>query len=139
MVMLPDYYELFFFLKLRRPPISTLTDTHFPYTTLFRSGAGCSGRGRSGPAAVRRRMPRWSRRKRSASRPPTRRRLREPRRPSKNACRPPAPSGPGSDRKSTRLNPVTNAHLACRCLLEKKIQNTQTQHHEEHNTRLTTL
>src|SRR3546814_16196739 len=26
-----------FFLKLRRPPISTRTDTLFPYTTLFRS------------------------------------------------------------------------------------------------------
>src|SRR3546814_1159240 len=33
------------------------------------------------------------------------------------------------DRKSTRLNPVTNAHLVCRLLLEKKKQshlNTQT-------------
>src|SRR3546814_7921164 len=28
------------------------------------------------------------------------------------------------DRKSTRLNPVTNAHLVCRLLLEKKKQNT---------------
>src|SRR3546814_11012276 len=27
----------FFFLMKRRPPISTLTDTRFPYTTLFRS------------------------------------------------------------------------------------------------------
>src|SRR3546814_10925315 len=27
----------FFFLMLRRPPRSTLTDTLFPYTTLFRS------------------------------------------------------------------------------------------------------
>src|SRR3546814_4020933 len=26
----------------------------------------------------------------------------------------------GLDRKSTRLNPVTNAHLVCRLLLEKK-------------------
>src|SRR3546814_17509579 len=35
----------FFFLRLRRPPRSTLTDTHFPYTTLFRSNGedwGCS-------------------------------------------------------------------------------------------------
>src|SRR3546814_19982563 len=29
------YY--FFFLMIRRPPISTRTDTLFPYTTLFRS------------------------------------------------------------------------------------------------------
>src|SRR3546814_4202803 len=30
-------YFLFFFLMIRRPPISTRTDTLFPYTTLFRS------------------------------------------------------------------------------------------------------
>src|SRR3546814_1318190 len=30
-------YLLFFFLRIRRPPISTPTDTLFPYTTLFRS------------------------------------------------------------------------------------------------------
>src|SRR3546814_7497128 len=28
----------FFFVMIRRPPVSTLTDTLFPYTTLFRSG-----------------------------------------------------------------------------------------------------
>src|SRR3546814_7401903 len=32
-------YFLFFFLMIRRPPRSTRTDTLFPYTTLFRSGA----------------------------------------------------------------------------------------------------
>src|SRR3546814_10026639 len=31
--------SLFFFLMIRRPPRSTRTDTLFPYTTLFRSGA----------------------------------------------------------------------------------------------------
>src|SRR3546814_7819588 len=30
----------FFFLMIRRPPRSTLTDTLFPYTTLFRSDDG---------------------------------------------------------------------------------------------------
>src|SRR3546814_20520377 len=30
-------YSCFFFLMRRRPPRSTLTDTLFPYTTLFRS------------------------------------------------------------------------------------------------------
>src|SRR3546814_17265925 len=30
-----------FFLMIRRPPISTLTDTLFPYTTLFRSSSDC--------------------------------------------------------------------------------------------------
>src|SRR3546814_6798390 len=29
--------SIFFFLMIRRPPRSTLTDTLFPYTTLFRS------------------------------------------------------------------------------------------------------
>src|SRR3546814_17835071 len=28
---------MFFFLRIRRPPTSTRTDTLFPYTTLFRS------------------------------------------------------------------------------------------------------
>src|SRR3546814_5531021 len=31
----------FFFLMIPRPPISTRTDTLFPYTTLFRSHARC--------------------------------------------------------------------------------------------------
>src|SRR3546814_19054013 len=31
------YIVYFFFLMRRRPPISTRTDTLFPYTTLFRS------------------------------------------------------------------------------------------------------
>src|SRR3546814_5458519 len=33
------------------------------------------------------------------------------------------PASPLSDRKSTRLTPVTNAHLVCRLLLEKKNNN----------------
>src|SRR3546814_8924161 len=44
-------YSRFFFLKIRRPPRSTRTDTLFPYTTLFRSR---SDRGRSGGAVARR-------------------------------------------------------------------------------------
>src|SRR3546814_4907347 len=40
----------FFFFMIRRPPRSTRTDTLFPYTTLFRSGAGGRG-GRAGDAA----------------------------------------------------------------------------------------
>src|SRR3546814_10933137 len=39
---------MFFFLRIRRPPRSTRTDTLFPYTTLFRSAgvaqAGVDGR-----------------------------------------------------------------------------------------------
>src|SRR3546814_12998575 len=33
---------IFFFLMIRRPPISTRTDTLFPYSTLFRSLAALS-------------------------------------------------------------------------------------------------
>src|SRR3546814_14222116 len=33
------HFTVFFFLMIRRPPRSTRTDTLFPYTTLFRSGA----------------------------------------------------------------------------------------------------
>src|SRR3546814_10464284 len=32
-----SFISVFFFLMIRRPPISTRTDTLFPYTTLFRS------------------------------------------------------------------------------------------------------
>src|SRR3546814_4937925 len=56
-------YELFcfIFLMIRRPPRSTRTDTLFPYTTLFRSGAvdldiadrGDAARARSHVALVR--------------------------------------------------------------------------------------
>src|SRR3546814_5261665 len=35
--MLFDYANIFFFLRIRRPPRSTRTDTLFPYTTLFRT------------------------------------------------------------------------------------------------------
>src|SRR3546814_5722145 len=35
--MIICYFVIFFFLRIRRPPRSTRTDTLFPYTTLFRS------------------------------------------------------------------------------------------------------
>src|SRR3546814_19784947 len=38
MIDLSVIVVLFFFLMIRPPPMSTLTDTIFPYTTLFRSG-----------------------------------------------------------------------------------------------------
>src|SRR3546814_7039140 len=41
----------FFFLRIRRPPVSTRTDTLFPYTTLFRSCR--AGTARRSPAARR--------------------------------------------------------------------------------------
>src|SRR3546814_20326644 len=53
-------FSVFFFLKIRRPPRSTRTDTLFPYTTLFRSDRarwrhGPTVRGRAVRDAARRR------------------------------------------------------------------------------------
>src|SRR3546814_19651847 len=45
---------LFFFLMIRRPPISTRTDTPFPYTTLFRSNGLAS---RSKPCGTKLKPP----------------------------------------------------------------------------------
>src|SRR3546814_14781273 len=79
-----------FFLMIRRPPRSTRTDTLFPYTTLFRSGQSC---------AARRRIPLYaaggSRRRQDVA------------------------SGAQIGRAHV-CTPVTNAHLVCRLLLEKK-------------------
>src|SRR3546814_3779847 len=50
---------MFFFLKIRRPPRSTRTDTLFPYTTLFRSRARRCRTAARGPARMRR-SPRFS-------------------------------------------------------------------------------
>src|SRR3546814_5382635 len=80
---------------IRRPPRSTRTDTLFPYTTLFRSGADQI----ADAAHVDHRMIEPRAGERAGE-------VRDHR-------------GAG-DRKSTRLNSVTNAHLVCRLLLEKK-------------------
>src|SRR3546814_8839301 len=81
-----------------RPPRSTRTDTLFPYTTLFRSApaarSGLRDRGaRRGGAAARDDLPRL--------------------------CRQPVDGEIGG---AHVLTPVTNAHLVCRLLLEKKNQ-----------------
>src|SRR3546814_5282845 len=101
----------------RRPPRSTRTDTLFPYTTLFRSPA-------------HRQRDRDARDIAEADGARQRRRQRAPLadvalRLARMRLR---PEDAERDRKSTRLNPVTNAHLVCRLLLEKNknnIQNTQ--------------
>src|SRR3546814_7387099 len=41
-VTCPLLIGLFFFLRIRRPPRSTLTDTLFPYTTLYRSSGSAA-------------------------------------------------------------------------------------------------
>src|SRR3546814_10230223 len=106
---------------IRRPPRSTRTDTLFPYTTLFRSPrwrkscrsspGGSKGYGRF----PKRHRPALS----SSHRDAPRNRVTYPyfpKKPRQTAFR----SLHGIDRKSTRLTPVTNAHLVCRLLLEKK-------------------
>src|SRR3546814_2388436 len=93
---------------IRRPPRSTRTDTLFPYTTLFRSFS---------IVTCNRRAFDWSSQRRELF----------------GNVR---PWDDARDRKSTRLNSSTNAHLVCRLLLEKKKknnkkkdeQNTKTQH-----------
>src|SRR3546814_4594326 len=133
---------------IRRPPRSTRTDTLFPYTTLFRSGLApgrpdLSGRRKCRTTGKRGGVHEPGKREVQISRLACERGLRtdarylpvrkdqwridvrrlqlaqRPRsvpvvlRPGKGArCR--------TDRQSTRRTPVTNAHLVCRLLLEKK-------------------
>src|SRR3546814_7177829 len=117
---------------IRRPPRSTRTDTLFPYTTLFRSrpiqhperhrqghyGGGTEPRpqgiqGRKGadPSAADPHEHQYQWHDATDGRA--------------NGGDARANDGrnrrfSGRDRKSTRLNSVTNAHLVCRLLLEKK-------------------
>src|SRR3546814_4196081 len=92
---------------IRRPPRSTRTDTLFPYTTLFRSIIwrwAAAGTARPCPP------------------PPIR----------------PQPSSPlrNSDGRSEEhtSEPVTNAHLVCRLLLEKKNKTKKQPAHDSVNT-----
>src|SRR3546814_6681454 len=114
---------------IRRPPRSTRTDTLFPYTTLFRASAAPPRRWSVAPAGLMRillPLPRhdydpsevavsWRTLRASGHDV----RFATP----DGAQALPDPlmlSGEGLKRKSTRLNPVTNAHLVCSRLLEKK-------------------
>src|SRR3546814_2320560 len=90
------YFIFFFFLMIRRPPRSTRTDTLFPYTTLFRSF-------KSSILGMLRSL--------------------DPH--SSYYDREEYEELKTEDRKSTRLNSVTNAHLVCRLLLEKKKNHTK--------------
>src|SRR3546814_6133843 len=108
----------------RRPPRATLTDPLFPYTTLFRSlgttvnvfsmrMGSCLPWGFSHEARPGMRDISFQAYATASS-------------PRSWACGPP-------DRKSTRLNSVTNAHLVCRLLLEKK-NTTHTNKRHDNNT-----
>src|SRR5213079_3595019 len=83
------YSFYFFFLIIRRPPISTQQPTLFPYTTLFRSLTNNMGNSNYGGVTTAFAAARLT------------------------------------DRKSTRLTPVTGCYLVCRLLLEKKRTNTK--------------
>src|SRR3546814_3056971 len=123
----------------RPPPRSTRTDTLFPYTTLFRSGPRDTPAGRlyvpellalhraDGTAesrAARTTVPRAGARDRRSRRGdggglrPGRHR----RRAAEHAAARPAPAAvPGGEiGRAPVCTPVTNAHLVCRLLLEKK-------------------
>src|SRR3546814_4327984 len=57
MLILLQFFCVFFFLVIRRPPRSTRTDTLFPCTTLFRSPAQMQARSACAPRSARRISP----------------------------------------------------------------------------------
>src|SRR3546814_7971119 len=100
---------------IRRPPRSTRTDTRFPYTTLFRSLTR-----RAVGAAIDFAVDEDADADADAEMD-----VDGVRHATRRAARQLGPEGElglvaDQDRKSTRLTPVTNAHLVCRLLLEKK-------------------
>src|SRR5947208_9523648 len=99
---------LLFFLRIRRPPRSTL----FPYTTLFRSARCTVARSRTA-RSTERGSPRLP------PRPPRSSARRRPRQKSF--------SGPGTHRSEEHTSELQSPdHLVCRLLLEKK--NTEPPH-----------
>src|SRR3546814_9509835 len=132
-----SFYVFFFFLMIRRPPRSTRTVTLFPYTTLFRSQPQACPlvHGHGGDFHVVDLDTAGVGRDNAHDHVEA----------GGLAC----PVGPQQaddlaaidrqrdvvddrDRKSTRLNSVTNAHLVCRLLLEKKKQKTKKAHNIKH-------
>src|SRR3546814_7566653 len=101
-------YFIFFFLMIRRPPRSTRTDTLFPYTTLFRSGAGSRRHGR----AARDRADRAVRRLEGPGDDGRRRRDR------RHACL--RPRYPRSEEHTSELQSLMRISYAVFCLKKKK-------------------
>src|SRR3546814_10810327 len=128
-------YVLFFFLMIRQPPISKRTDTLFPYTTLFLSQS---------ELLVQKRMGQSSQTDESHCHLDPARRLEASERLLGTAIHESidgtsAPRGSGGLQGVERFHeapqqwneqigrahvctPVTNAHIVCRLLLEKKKQ-----------------
>src|SRR3546814_8315857 len=112
---------------IRRPPRSPLTDTLFPYPPLFRArDAPLPGLPVPRPDGRARPPHRLDPRGDAAgggggrAAPGGRGGGGEPRQVAVLRQYEPRAADAAQDRKSTRLNPVTNAHLVCRLLLEKK-------------------
>src|SRR3546814_8492973 len=106
---------MFFFLRKRRPPRSTRTDTLFPYTTLFRSTL-IPVRRRAATFVELRTVPRQSSRRGRAYAPACRSRRRR----RWTSQPPPQMTRMAKIGRAHVCTPVTNAHLVCRLLLEKK-------------------
>src|SRR3546814_8375408 len=96
------YFCYIFFLMIRRPPISTRTDTLFPYTTLFRS--------------ARTPAPHWV----QVMGGWTPHQFKE-----KRLTTLPEINAATEIGRAHVRTPVTNAHLVCRLLLEKKNNKSQ--------------
>src|SRR3546814_2119426 len=108
--------NIFLFFMIRRPPRSTRTDTLFPYTTLFRSTVFSSAAELGGiqvedqpkdmdrPSFIRMDPPGHTRQRKVVAPIVAPRYLVEMER----------------SEEHTSETPVTNAHLVCRLLLEKK-------------------
>src|SRR3712207_7297190 len=104
-MILSIYLVVFFFLMIRRPPRSTL----FPYTTLFRSGAGIGAAAAGGHVVPR-----------AGHRPGVRQHAHRPVGVYPR-WKPPAGCDRRGDRKSTRLNSShANISYAVFCLKKKK-------------------
>src|SRR3546814_11840802 len=104
------FVHFFFFLMIRRPPRSTRTDTLFPYTTLFRSIR---------PERARR-VAHGIRDTHVHGEAQPARRARGDRLRGISALHPAHHILPERSEEHTSETPVTNAHLVCRLLLEKK-------------------
>src|SRR3546814_2182106 len=119
----------------RRPPRSTRTDTLFPYTTLFRSrGSGTASRQRSPtapqPASDGSEAARRSSSSGIARRPICRKAWQRPKERALTGGYRRLQSEVHEERhrelgRAHVCTPVTNAHIVCRLLLEKKINETR--------------
>src|SRR3546814_9820100 len=113
---------------IRRPPISTRTDTLFPYTTLFRSRTGHAEEDR------RRKMADRKRSRRLLALPPRRRRC--DRHHQHDQRRGSAPAR--SEEHTSELQSLMRISYAVFCLKKKKNKHQTTMTHTERHMKLTT-